>query len=63
MYPRDKLRVTDDEEDCTLVIFKRPFGGGGRFGKSGKTYVLRARSQVSPEDVSLFDKVRYVSLL
>lgn len=50
MYPQDKLRVTDDEEDCTLVIFKRPFGGSGRFGKAGRTRVLRARSQVRSDD-------------
>lgn len=47
IYPQDQLRVTDDEEDCTLVVFKRPFGGGGRFGKAGKSIVLRARSKVS----------------
>ena len=47
MYEGDGLRVKDDEEDCTLVIFKRPFGGSGRFGKQGTTRVLRARSMVS----------------
>lgn len=47
MYEGDGLRVKDEEEDCTLVIFKRPFGGGGWFGKQGKTRVLRARSMVS----------------
>ncbi|KAK4056605.1 hypothetical protein OIO90_002453 [Microbotryomycetes sp. JL221] len=46
IYPQDRLRVTDDEEDCTLALFKRPFGGGGRFGKAGKTTVLRARSMI-----------------
>ncbi|KAM0788788.1 hypothetical protein ACM66B_002877 [Microbotryomycetes sp. NB124-2] len=46
IYPQDKLKVTDDEEDCTLVLFKRRNGGGGRFGKGGKTYVLRARSMI-----------------
>lgn len=47
MYEGDGLRVKDEEEDCTLVIFKRPYGGSGRFGKQGKTRVLRARSMVS----------------
>ncbi|KAK4055677.1 hypothetical protein OIV83_000223 [Microbotryomycetes sp. JL201] len=46
IYPQDKLMVADDEEDCTLVLFKRSFGGSGRFGKGGKTYVLRARSMI-----------------
>jgi hypothetical protein len=49
VYRQDGLRVADEEEDCTLVIFKRPFGGGGRFGKQGHSRVLRARSMVSSE--------------
>jgi hypothetical protein len=43
----DGLRVSDEEEDCTLVVFKRSSGGEGRFGKSGQTRILRARSMVS----------------
>ncbi|ORY66941.1 hypothetical protein BCR35DRAFT_308380 [Leucosporidium creatinivorum] len=51
MYRQDGLRVADEEEDCTLVILKRPFGGGGRFGKQGSSRVLRARSMVERDEM------------
>lgn len=56
VYGQDQLRVADDEEDCSLVVFKRPFGGEGRFGKGGTTRVLRARSMVRYSALLLTDK-------
>ncbi|SCV70852.1 BQ2448_3614 [Microbotryum intermedium] len=47
----DGLRVNDEEEDCTLVIFKRATSGRNTsFGKKGTSYVLRARSRIERDE-------------
>ncbi|KDE09050.1 hypothetical protein MVLG_00768 [Microbotryum lychnidis-dioicae p1A1 Lamole] len=61
----DGLRVNDEEEDCTLVIFKRSTSGKKTsFGKKGTSYLLRARSRIERDECvfalnSAIEKLRY----
>lgn len=41
----DGLRTSDEDEDCTLVVFKRKHQSAG-LGRKGKLTVFRARSKV-----------------
>ncbi|KAM0745749.1 hypothetical protein T439DRAFT_306612 [Meredithblackwellia eburnea MCA 4105] len=51
IYASDGLRTSDEDEDCTLIIFKKGVDGPNQgLGGKGSTTILRARSMIERDE-------------
>ncbi|KAL8290217.1 hypothetical protein RQP46_003156 [Phenoliferia psychrophenolica] len=51
IYASDGLRTSDEDEDCTLIVFKKTADGPNQgLGTKGKVTVFRARSMIERDE-------------